>query len=133
MAVCFDGHGTIRLKKETAKDFADKFKELLGKYDGDGNFMCNDDGLLQFKNFARHFFMRDCRQLIEDNIDLVEDGRMWFKCDDEDGSVDNPFPFAVMVEIVDGKVYEETLNTRLPYDWSFHYVDCEWFAKIEED
>lgn len=132
MAVCFDGHGSIRLKKETAQEFADKFKELLGKYDGDGKFMCNEDGLLQFKNFARHFFMSDCKQLIEDNIDKIIDGRLWFNCDDEDGSCDNPFPFAFLVEIVDGKVYEETLETRLPYDWSFHFVDWKWFEGLHE-
>lgn len=129
MSVFFDGHGTIRLKKEKASEFADKFKELSGKYDRDGKFMCSEDGLLQFKNFARHFFMRDCKQLIEDNIDKIIDGRLWFKCDDEDGSCDRPFPFAFMFEIVDGKVFEENLETRLPYDWSFHNVDSEWFYK----
>lgn len=133
MAVCFDGHGTIRLKKETAQDFADKFKELLDKYDKDCPFMCNEDGLLQFKNYARHFFMGDCKDLIESNIEKVEDGRLWFNCHDEDGSCDNPFPFAVMIEIVDGKVYEETLETRLPYDWSFHFVDGEWFHEVSEE
>lgn len=129
MSVFFDGHGTIRLKKEKASEFADKFKELSGKYDRDGKFMCNEDGLLQFKNFARHFFIKDCKQLIEDNIDKIIDGRLWFKCDDEDGSCDRPFPFVFMFEIVDGKVFEESLETRLPYDWSFHNVDSEWFYK----
>lgn len=129
MSVCFHGYGSIRLEKETAQEFADKFKELLEKYNGNKKFMCNEDGLLQFKNFARHFFMSDCKQLIEDNIDKIIDGRLWFKCDDEDGSCDRPLPFVFMVEIVDGKVFDENLETRLPYDWSFHNVDSEWFYK----
>ena len=126
MSVCFHGYGSIRLKKETAQEFADKFKELLEKYSGNKKFMCNEDGLLQFKNFARHFFMSECKQLIEDNIDKIIDGRLCFNCGDEDGSCDRPFPFYVLVEIVNGKLFEETLETRLPGDWYLRYADGEW-------
>ena len=130
MKIFFHGHGTIRLKKETANEFADKFQGLLGNYGSQHNFMCNDDGLLQFKNYANHFFIVDCIQLIKDNIDLIEDGRLWFKCNDEDESYKNPLPFVLMLEIKEGQVYTESLYTRLRYDWDSRYVYEEWFDTV---
>jgi hypothetical protein len=47
-------------------------------------------------------------------------------------AVENPFPFVMLMEIVDGKLYEECMNTRLPYDWSFFNVDNEWFNKVKK-
>jgi hypothetical protein len=132
MAICFNVHGTIRLKKECVYDFKVKFDELLKKYDNNSQTMCNEEGLFQFIGYTRHHFIDDCRELIEENIGLIEDGRIWFDCYDEDGSVENPFPFVMLMEIVDGKLYEECMNTRLPYDWSFFNVDNEWFNKVKK-
>ena len=63
MSVFFDGHGTIRLKKEKASDFADKFKELSGKYDRDGKFMCieRDGGERICKSYIRQFLQLHLR------------------------------------------------------------------------
>lgn len=72
-----------------AKEFGEKFKELQDKFDKSGRFLCDNDGLIQFVNYARHYFMSDCKQLIEDNLDSIEEGRLWFNCDDEDGCVLN--------------------------------------------
>lgn len=131
MAICFNGDGSIRLKKETAKEFTAKFKKLSEEYDSNSDLTCNDNGLLQFRNYARYSFISDCKQFIEDNVDSVKNGKVWFSCHDEDGSVDKPFPFTVLLEVVDGKVYEETLHTRLPYDWDF-YNDADGFNESKD-
>lgn len=129
MAICFHGYGSISLKKESAMKFADAFKDALEKFGNDNRYMCNEDGLFQFENYARHYFMEDCKQLIEDNLNDIIDGRIWFRCDDAGGNSSNPFPFEIMIEIVDGKIYEEGLRTRLSSDWSDHVPDYGWFQK----
>ena len=129
MAICYHGNGCILLKKETAKEFSDKFNEQMKKYIGRSDSMCNDEGLLQFKNYARHYFIDDCRKLIEENIEQVDEGRLWFNCHDEDGSPERPFPQTILLEITGGKVYEETLHTRLNVDWDMRNADYEWFEQ----
>ena len=128
MSICFTGYGSITLKKETAQDFADKFKELLSKSDENARFMCNEEGLLQFESYARHYFIDECKALIENNIEKINEGRIWFNCDDEDGNPNAPFPFRILIEIVDGKLYEESLNTRLDMGWEHYNADIEWFC-----
>ena len=128
MSICFIGHGSVILKDEKANDFADKFKALLDSYDKEGHkFNCGENGYLTFRAYVRHGFVNECEQLIEDNIDSVEAGRLWFECHDEDGSIDSPFPFTVLIEITNGKVFEETLHTRVPYDWDIYYARPDIF------
>jgi len=122
MSICFNGRGNIRLKKETAKEFTDKIEGLLKKCNEHSFKYDSDKNVFYFDNYARYTFMEDCKQIIEDNIDLIEEGKIFFVCDDEDGSVENPFPFMIMYEIVEGKFYEETLKSRLPFDWELHYA-----------
>lgn len=119
MAVCYNGNGKIRT---TNKEFVNKFRELMKKYEGSKNITydyCDYGALIMFDNYARMKFIVECKQLIENNIDNIIDGRLWFKCGDEDGSPDNPFPCVIMFEIVNGKLYEEAINTHLPYDWDW--------------
>lgn len=76
--------------------------------------------VFQFKNYARHGFVTDVIRIIKDNPEAVEEGQLWFDCDDEDGSPERPFPFIVLYEIVNGEIYDQVLETRLPYDWEMH-------------
>ena len=117
MAICFNGHGMIVVKEDKVKEFYDEFKELCEKYDNFGKVTFNDRGLIQFNNYARHYFMSDVNDFIEKHIEWIVSGRLWFGCDDEDGSVKNPFPCKVLIEIADGKVYEEAIHTRLGSFW----------------
>lgn len=124
MAIFFNGRGKIRVKKEVAQDFINDFNKLFKDYDlGDevsyNEISYNENGVLEFRNYARHFFIRDCAQLIDRNIDKIIEGKLWFICDDEDGSCDRPFPYIMQFEIVDEKLYEDTIETRLPYDWEY--------------
>lgn len=132
MSICFHGSGTIKLKKENKDEFAKKFLEIAKPYDSNMSFMCNDDGLLQFINYARHFFMSDISDMLEKNVEMIDFGSLEFICYDEDGSPKNPFSHIITLEIVDGKVYEESLDTRLPCDWEHYYADNEWFKKEYE-
>lgn len=119
MAVCYKGSGKIRT---TTKELVDKFCELMQKYEGAKKITydyCDYGALIMFENYARHYFIQECKQLIENNIDNIIDGRICFSCNDEDGSPDNPFPLVIMFEIVNGKLYEEVLHTYLPYDWDW--------------
>jgi len=117
MGICFNCHGSILLKKKGSTDFADKLSTLLDEHGG-GEVNLNDNGYLRFEKFARWNLIDECKDLIEKNVDDIEMGQVWFQCNDEDGTPDNPFPFINVVEITGGKVYDETLETRLPYDWN---------------
>lgn len=132
MAICFHGEGEIILKKETAKEFAEKFKQLSEKYDKETVFTCSEEGCLNFKNYARHFFMGECQNLIEENISSIIFGRLLFTCYDEDGSVNKPFPFFIMNEIVDGNLYSEALHTRLPYELNYTTIDGMPYCALSE-
>ena len=119
MAVRFNNRGKIRTN---TKEFVDKFRELMQKYEGSKNITydyCDYGALIMFDNDARVKFIDECKQLIENNIDYIIDGRIWFNCNDEDGSPDKPFPMVIMFEIVNGTLYEEVLHTYLPYDWDW--------------
>ncbi len=129
MAICFHGSGTIRLKKR--EEFIKQFKELLNQCDSDTTRFIykEEEGIIQFKNYAKYIFIDDCKEIIEKYINEIEEGKLHFDCFDQDGNCEKPFPFKIMIEIVDGKLYEETLNTRLPFDWSVRFVDFDWFIE----
>lgn len=117
MAICFNGHGMIVVKEDKVKEFYDEFKELCEKYDQLGKIRYNERGLIEFDNYARHYFMSDAYDLVKKRIEWIVEGRIWFSCDDEDGSIKNPFPCKVLIEMADGEVYEEVINTRLNSFW----------------
>lgn len=117
MAICFSAHGMINVKEDKVKEFYEEFKELSEKYDNLGKVSYNEKGLIQFENYVRHHFMSDVIVLLKKHIEWLIDGRLWFGCDDEDGSVKEPFPCKVLIEIADGEVYEEAINTRLNSFW----------------
>lgn len=77
----------------------------------------------RFNSYANYLAIDAIQELLQNNIDLVDTARIYFDCHDEDGSTTNPFPFIVMIEATDGKVFKEELNTRL---------DCQWDI-CEED
>lgn len=120
MAICFYGDGTILLKKENAKEFVDKFIELAKQYKTDDKITYKKDVLLEFETYARHYFMSNLIEMLEENIEDVECGNIWFSCHDEDSSDEEGFPFINFVEISNGKLYKQTLYRRLPCDWTFH-------------
>ena len=132
MAICFKGNGVIFVKKEKIEDFSNDFEELQKKYDGFGKCMHREDGLFQFLNYARHYFMPDVKELLEKYAEWIVAGRLWFDCDDEDGSVESPFPFSILIEIVDGKVFEEELKTRLGCQFDMH-ADFDWFNQVSKN
>jgi hypothetical protein len=133
MSVCFNGHGTILVKKERIEVFSNEFNEKFKEFDKFGKTMFNEYGLFQFKNYVRHYFIDEFKKFIEENVKYIEEGRVWFKCDEEDGSVKNPFPFIILIEIVDGKIYEETLYTRIGEDWDMYVVDHDWFFNVSNE
>lgn len=132
MAIFFHGEGQLVLKKGTTKEFGEKFKQLAEKYNKETVFTCSEEGCLNFKNYARHFFMSECQDLIKKNINSIEAGRLLFTCYDVDGSVNKPFPFFIMNEIVDGKFYSETLRTRLPYEWNYITIEGAPYCGLSE-
>ena len=102
--------------QELSKNF--KGSDLVAKF----GLHQDDRGkwVFQFKNYARHGFVTDSLRIIRDNLEAIEEGQLWFDCNDEDGSPERPFPFIVLYEIVDGEIYDQVLETRLPYDWEMH-------------
>ena len=129
MSICFHSSGVLLLKDKTNKDFSNGLSSILMKYDDRSGFMHNDNGLVQFFNYGRHYCMSDVIEYINNNVDMVDSAQIWFDCDDEDDLSGNGegFPFEIFVEVCNGKVYEETLKRRLPCDW-FHYTsDTKWF------
>lgn len=128
MAVCYNGDGSIVLKQDFTKEFSDKFTKLAIPFDEKMSFMCNDKGLLQFMIYARHYFVWELIELLEENVEMIDSGRLWFSCYDEDSMCDDEgFPFIIFIEIKDGKVYNQSLNKRLPEEWMFYNTDQEWF------
>lgn len=118
MAICFHGEGEILLKEDKTKEFIDKFIELSKSYDENTNFSCNENNLFKFNNYARHYFMVDLKELLNQNIDSIKCGQIWFSCYDEDCFNDEEgFPFMHFFEMKKGVFYEQTLYKRLSFGW----------------
>lgn len=49
--------------------------------------------LLEFETYARHYFMSNLIEMLEENIEDVECGNIWFSCHDEDSSDEEGFSF----------------------------------------
>lgn len=113
MAICYHGSGTIVPNKRGTTVFG-KFSKLCEEYDERTDFETKDNGSFNFINYVRWHFLDDVKELLEAEKDKIEFARIMFFCHDEDGSVEKPFPFCIMYEVVDGNVFESTIETRLP-------------------
>lgn len=134
MGVCFKSSGIILLKNDYKDSFIKGFLDIAVPFDDNIHYMSNDDGLFQFFNYARHYFMSEIIEYIRENIVMVDSCQIWFECDDEDdnSSDGSGFPFIVFVEVCNGKLYEECLSRRLPCEWVYHVGDMEWFSNERE-
>ena len=131
MSICFHVNGII-LMNDKNSDFIKEFGELCLKYDDTCLFQMNDSGSLKFKLYARHYFMNDFKDLVNDKIDSINSGQIHFSCTDEDGSLNHPFPYYVYVEICEGNFFEQVIETRLPYDWGYYNEQDSFHDVIEE-
>ena len=131
MSICFHVNGII-LMNDKNSDFIKEFGELCLKYDDTCLFQMNDSGSLKFKLYARHYFMNDFKDLVNDKIDSINSGQIHFSCTDEDGSLNHPFPYYVYVEICESNFFEQVIETRLPYDWGYYNEQDSFHDVIEE-
>ena len=122
MSICYNVRGNIVLEKETIKEVETKFSEIIKKYDNDCKFkIVEEHDLLSFKLYARHFIIGEIFDYLQDNIDKLYRGEIWFNCYDEDSFGDDGFPFIIYIEVNNGKVEMQSLNRKLPYDWDMHF------------
>lgn len=117
MAVCFYGNGTIVPVKKKGSTLIEDFKKLCEQYDNGTEYDEYENGALHFQNYVRWYFIQDVEELLEAKKDEIGFAQLTFMCYDEDGSVEKPFPFFIMYEVVDGNVFESTMETRLPAAW----------------
>lgn len=115
MSICFEGYGWILLKEGATEEFVKSLTELLRQFDINCEIK-HETKYIQFKNYARHHFMAECKKILEENISMIEGGRLYFDCNDEDGTVKSPFPYRIAIEIAEGQIFEEQMLTRLPFD-----------------
>jgi hypothetical protein len=133
MSICYHGAGSILLKGEKKEEFAKKFAEFTEKLKPE-NWTGNDKGLYQFILYWRWPILDTCENMLKENIEYIEGAQIDFDCTDEDGCIDRPFPKRIYMEVTDGQVFREELNTRMPFDWGWYFCDNnEWFHKIYEE
>lgn len=120
MSICFYSNGLILMDNKNS-DFINKFGDLCLKYDNNCLFKMNSENVIKFKLYARHYFMSEFEELVNEYINDINSGQIHFTCDDEDGSFDNPFPNYVYVEICEGKYFEQSIVTRFSYDWGYGF------------
>ena len=116
MSVWFNGHGILTLKEETSQDFFEKLQKLSVRFD-DVAKITFQNNVIEFENYARHYFIDEFEKLCQENIDMIENSFVTFSCYDEDGSIEHPFPYVILYEITEGQLFTETLNTRLCCDF----------------
>lgn len=121
MAICFHGNGIIKLSDVSTDIFKDRLIELIKEYDR----FCEIDyeeeyKVLEFKNYARHYFMDDIKKLISENKSCIHSGKLYFTCYDEDPFDADGFPFHFYIEIDGGEIFEQKLMTKLPSYWEFY-------------
>lgn len=124
MSICLHCNGLLVVDTDKKEEFINKLSELASSYHNDGAVENKVKDTIEISLYVRHFFMNDFMELAKKYIDNIE-GKVWFSRIEGDGSIDNPFPQAVYVEFVGGKMFEQTIWTRLCEDW-----DC--YAQIEE-
>lgn len=130
MAICYHGDGKLLLNADKEKEFTEKFMKLAKLYDEEMMFLkfsCNENNLMEFSNYARHYFINDLIDMLNENIDCIKCGEVWFSCYDEDSFNDKEgFPFMEFYEIKDGILYEQTLYKRLTLGWERgKYENCD--------
>ena len=124
MSVCLECNGLLVVNKNKKEEFVKELSELAYSYNKDARVENKVKDTINFSLYARHFFMSAFEELAKKYISDIE-GKVWFDRIEGDGSLDNPFPNAVYIEFVGGKMFDQTLWTRLSEDWEF-------FAQLED-
>lgn len=131
MSICLHCNGLLVVDADKKEEFINKLSELASSYCRDAKVVNKVKDTIEFSLYARHFFMNDFEELTQKYINNIE-GKVWFSNIEGSGSVENPFPHAVYVEFVGGKMFEQTLWTRLYEDWDC-YAQIDEVEKTEEE
>ena len=74
-------------------------------------------GQVRFDGYANYRSIDALEEAITQNIHLINEGQVFFRCFDEDGIDSDPFPFIVFFEISDNILHKQGLFTRLNCQW----------------
>ena len=74
-------------------------------------------GQVRFDGYANYRSIDALEEAIAQNINLINEGQVFFQCFDEDGIDSDPFPFIEFFEISDSILHKQALFTRLNCQW----------------
>ena len=125
ISLSYDCLLTIKDNETTEKkiDFITKLKDLFVKYNqnsGEG-FDYDNENALCFSLYARHYFMSDIINLLEEYKETIDKATLFCNADADDFPANEPFPFLTYVEVINNTVEEQTLYRKIDGMWS-HYT-----------